>query len=126
MPIQRTKNGEPYHDPGKRQARITFLEQALVADASGQAETWVEGAPPDVTSAEITSVRGLDVIKNGQDVSQVQIIATIAYKPPGRTATERFRDLRGNVYVIQAVRDLDPGSIKYQELVCLLIGTNVA
>lgn len=121
MPIRRSKDGEPFQDPAKRRARITFLEQEIVADASGSSESWAVGVPPDITSAEIMTMSGIDVIKAGQDVAQVKIIATIRYKLPGRTASMRFQDLRGNVYVIQAVRDIDPGRLVFQELTCLLI-----
>lgn len=124
MPVKRTPSGEPYMDPGKMRARITFLEQSIVDDASGKSARYAAGSPPDVTRAEITSVSGTDVIKSGQDVAQVKIVATIRYKPPGRKSTMRFQDRRGNVYVIQAVRDLDPGRIVFQELVCLQLGAN--
>jgi head-tail adaptor len=124
MPIQYTADGEPWIDPAKLRVPITFLEETTTQDASGSAVAWLAGNPPDVTRAEIVPVRGLDVLKAGQDVSQVQIIATIRYAAPGRNAQNRFQDLRGNIYVIKAVEDVLPGRLVYQVLTCLLIGAN--
>lgn len=122
MPARWSKAGEPQLDPGRRRERITFLQPVTVEDASGTSTAWQPSSPADVTSAEIVQVRGVDVIKAGQDVTQVYCTATIRYAPPGRRANARFQDSRGNVYVIQAVKDMEPGRLVYQELVCLLIG----
>lgn len=120
MPI-RYKDGEPFLDPAKMKARITFLEQVTGMDASGTKVTYAAGSPPDVTSAEIVPIRGTDLIKAGQEVSLAYVSATIRFRPPGRSANTRFRDSRGRVYIIQAVDDVAPGALKYQVLTSLLI-----
>lgn len=123
MPIRYTKSGEPYIDPVRMKAQITFLEPMTGSDVSGTTVTYQVGAPPDIAWAEIISVRATDVIKAGQDVSQVFITANIRYRPASpRTAQMRFQDSRGNQYVIMAVEDLVPGKLKYQALTSKLIG----
>ena len=107
---------------GRLRERITFLAQATGADVSGASFAWVPTLPPDVTRAEIISVSGTDIIRSGQDLSQVQAIVTFRYKPPGRSPNQRFTDSRGNIYVIKAIRDIDPGKLISQEMICLLIG----
>lgn len=123
--IRYTKEGEPYIDPAEMKAQLTFLEPTSGLDGSGSTVTYLVGSPPDTTWAKVEPVRGIDVIKAGQDVSQVQILAGIRYRAPGRSSQMRFKDSRGLVYVIQAVEDVAPGKLKYQVLTCLLIGPNV-
>lgn len=125
MPVKRTKSGEPWIDPAKLRTPITFLIQHVAPDRSGVAATWLPASPPDITRAEIVQVNGMDLIKSGQDVSQLPCVVTIRYTAPGRTASMRFQDPDGNVYVIQAVANLDPGRKKYQQLTSLLLGANV-
>lgn len=106
-------------------ARITFLEPTSGMDASGAVTSYAPASPPDMAWAEIVPVRGTDVIKSGQDVSQAFIAATIRYRPASpRTAQMRFQDSRGLVYVIQSVEDVAPGRLKYQVLTSLLISAN--
>lgn len=124
MPIKWTQSGEPWIDPARLRSRITFLRPSQATDASGASSSWAAASPPDVTNAELMPVRGTDVIKAGQDVTQVYLTATIRYAPPGRTASMRFQDSKGVIYIIQAVEDLVPGRPVYQVLTCLLLGAN--
>jgi head-tail adaptor len=123
--IRYTKDGEPYLDPSAMKALITFLEPTTTTGTSGSVTGYAPGSPPDTTWAEIVPVRGTDVIKAGQDVSQVRITATVRYRAPGRSAQDQFQDARGLVYVIQAVEDVVPGKLKYQVLTALLLSASV-
>jgi SPP1 family predicted phage head-tail adaptor len=125
MPIRFTRSGEPYLDPARMNAQITFLEPVTGADASGTTVTAQVGNPPDTAWAEVLPVRGTDVIKAGQDVSKTYVTATVNYRPDNpRSAQDKFQDSRGFVYVIQSVQDLVPGMLKYQVLTSELIGAN--
>lgn len=123
MPIRYTKDGEPYLDPSRMTAQITFLDPVAGTDASGATVSYAPGSPPDTAWAEIVPVRGADALKAGQDVSMVYITATINYRASNpRTAQMRFWDSRMNQYVIKAVEDVVPGMLKFQVLTSLLVG----
>jgi hypothetical protein len=93
--------------------------------AAGASVTWAAADPPDTAWAALKAIRAEDVIKGGQDVSKVWMLAIINYVAPGRQASERFQDVDGNVYLISDAQPRDPGCKKYQELTCELIGDNV-
>jgi head-tail adaptor len=126
MPIQRNpKTGEPFIDPARLRTPITFLEATQASDSSGAAVSWAPATPPDTAWAEIIQDGGTEVIQSGQDISNVTARATIRYVTPGRQASMRFQDDAGVMYVIKAVKNIDPGCRIYQELVCQVLGENV-
>lgn len=116
------KNGLPWIDPALLRHRITFLDQKIVTDASGTGVVYQAGNPPERCWAELMPVRGIDLIKAGQDVSQVTVMATIRYRASA-TAQRRIRMKNGSVYVIQAIENvLEMGT--YQVMTCLGLGSN--
>lgn len=121
MPI-RFIDGQPWIDPALLQHRVTFLEQTAGSDASGSTATWVAGNPPDATWAEILPMRAEDVIKGGQDISQVRISVTLRYRAD-RAATARLQVPNGSQYVIEGIQNVAEMNL-YLVLTCLAIGPN--
>jgi head-tail adaptor len=123
--IKRTKDGEPYIDPARLRVPITFLQMFQPLDSSGVTTSWAPASPPDIAYSAVEPIRAADIIKAGLDVSKVWLNIYVRYRNPGRQATEHVQDDSGNIYVIRAVENIDPGRKVYQILSCELIGTNV-
>ena len=113
----------PDFDPGQAIHYITFLNQVTVSDASGIAVKWLPGSPPVKKWARIQEPRGQTVIKNGQDVTQVDAIVTIRYWKD-LIENMRFQDARGNVYLILAAAKKE-GMEVATVMQCVIVGTNV-
>lgn len=121
MPIT-YKGGIPWIDPAKLRHRITFLEPQTTSGIAGGIITWQPGAPPECASAEILPIRGSDVIKAGQDVSQVWLTITMRYRRSVK-ADRRILGRHGNRYIIQAIEN--PAEMDmYLVLSCLGLGPN--
>lgn len=90
-------------DPGQRQSRITFLEQVIVSDDSGESPSWVPGVPPFQVWAKIDPLSGLETLQAGQDIGVVLAEVTVNYNA-GIKETMRFRSPDGQLWVIRTAR----------------------
>ncbi len=112
----------PSIDPGQFRHQITLLEQVSSSDASGMTVTYQPDDIPVTAWAKIEYLRGMDIIKAGQDISQVYLKITAWYRPEF-TANKRIQAPNGNQYVIQAVENVSEMNV-YMVLTCLGIGAN--
>jgi SPP1 family predicted phage head-tail adaptor len=112
----------PAINPGQFRHKITLLEQTSGSDESGVTVTYQPDNPPVTAWAKIEYLRADDVIKAGQDVSQVFLKVTMWYRPEFAT-NKRIQAPNGNQYVIQAVENVGGMNI-YGVLMCVGIGAN--
>lgn len=111
--------GWPKIDPGQMVHQITILQQQVGTDISGAIVTWV---PLVVAWAQIDPVRGTDVIKSGQDTTQLFLTVRIRWQS-GILPNMRVQTLNGT-YVIQAVEN--PGERNVILILnCLALGANL-
>ena len=108
----------PQIDPGKMVHQVTILQQQTIQDISGASTQWV---PFVTTWAEIIPVRGIDVVRSGQDTTQLFLTVKIRWQT-GILAKMRVQSLNGQ-YVIQAIEN--PGERNViLVLTCLGLGSN--
>ena len=107
-------------NPGRLRHTITLLEPTTAAGASGMVTTYAPANPPTTALAEIKYVRGIDVIKSGQAVSQTYLSVTIRYNP-AFAAGKRIQKWNGEQYIIQAVDNVKEMNA-YMVLTCLGLG----
>jgi len=112
----------PTIDPGQFRHQITLLEQVVGSDASGATVTYAPESQPVKAWAKIEYLRGTDIIKSGQDVSQVYLKITAWYRAEF-SANKRIQGPSGNQYVIQAVENVLEMNT-YMVLMCLGVGAN--
>jgi SPP1 family predicted phage head-tail adaptor len=110
----------PSIDPGKAVHLVTLLQQRTVSDISGTSIQWV----PFVSDvwAQIDPVKGIDVIRGGQDTTQLFLTVKI-YWQRGVLPKMRLQTLNGT-YVIQAVENPGERNI-ILVLTCLALGSNL-
>jgi SPP1 family predicted phage head-tail adaptor len=90
----------PSIDPGRMVHRITILKQTPGVDISGAVVTWSEF----VTAwAAIDPVRGTDIIRSGQDTTQLYLTITMRWQA-GILPSMRVRSNNGT-YIIQAIQN---------------------
>jgi len=121
MPVK-IVNGVPVMDPARLKHRVTFLQQTASSDASGSIVIWAAASPPDVTWAAIEPMHGLDIIKAGQDISQIGITVTMRYRP-GRLPSGRLQAPSGSIYIIRAIENVLEMNV-WLVLTCLGLGAN--
>lgn len=90
----------PMLDPGKMIHRVRILQQTTVTDISGTAAAWM---PFIDTWAQIDPVRGIDVLKAGQDTTQLYSTVKIRWQT-GILPNMRLQTLNGS-FIIQAVEN---------------------
>jgi SPP1 family predicted phage head-tail adaptor len=112
----------PTIDPGQFRHQITLLSETTISDASGVSVTWAAASPPVTAWAKIEYLRGTDLIKAGQDVTQAYLKVTMWYRPQF-TAQSRIQTLSGNQYIIQAIENVLEMNT-YMVLTCLGVGGN--
>lgn len=112
----------PEIDPGRFRHQITLLSPVTGSDSSGVSVTYAAASPPIVAWVEIEYVRGVDVIKAGQDASQVFLKVTGWWRSQF-TTNSRIQSPSGNVYIIQAVENVREIN-QYMVLTCIGIGAN--
>lgn|ERR1017187_2515514 len=112
----------PEIDPGTFRHRITLLQQVLGTDTSG-VETTYKPVSPSVTAwVSFNYMRGTDVIKSGQDVSQVYI-TLIGWWRTQFTANSRIQTDDGDQFIVQAVENIKRMNT-YMVLTCIGFGNN--
>jgi SPP1 family predicted phage head-tail adaptor len=121
MPVK-IVNGEPVMDPGRLRHLITFLNPVTSIANAGAEVDWVASSPPETARAEIAPFRGIDVIKAGQDISQVMIMITLRYRSDV-LANRRIQAPNGSQYVIRAVQNVLERN-RWMELTCMALGSN--
>jgi SPP1 family predicted phage head-tail adaptor len=112
----------PTVDPGRFRHQITLLEQVAGSDASGAKVDYKADDIPVTAWADFEYLRGTDIIKAGQDISQVYAKVTMWFRPEF-TANKRIQTSDGAQFVIQAVENVRRMNM-YAVLMCLGIGPN--
>lgn len=112
----------PVVDPSTFIHRITFLDQVQGFDASGAVVSYAAGSPPDVTYGRIKLVSGRDVIKGGQDTSQLFAEVTTYYRA-GRGPNTRILTPSGSVFIVRSVANLDERNM-FTVFNCVGLGAN--
>ena len=108
----------PTLDSGEMRHQITILGQVPATDVSGGTVAMV----PLVTCyAKIEPVRGIDVIKSGQETTQLFLIISIWWQA-GILANMQVQALNG-LYLIQSVENVLELDVVLK-LNCLAIGKN--
>ena len=114
----------PDVDPGELIHRITFLDQVIGNDASGASVSYAPGNPAKQAWARIKWLRGTDVIKAGQDVSQAFAEVTIRYRQDV-SASQRIQTPSGTVLIVQAMQNVREMNM-WLALRCIAVGNNDA
>ncbi len=109
----------PQIDPGKMVHQVTILSQQPVSDISGTSIQWV---PFVVTWAEIVPVRGIDVVRSGQDTTKLFLTIRIRWQT-GILPKMRLQTVSGDNYIIQAIENPGERNI-ILVLTCLGLGAN--
>ena len=109
----------PTLDSGEMRHQITILRQVPSVDVSGGT---VAMAPLVTCYAKIEPVRGLDVIKSGQETTQLFLVISIWWQA-GILANMQVQALNG-LYLIQSVENLLELDVVLK-LNCLAIGKNL-
>ena len=109
----------PTLDSGEMRHQITILGQVPSSDISGSTATM---APLLTCYAKIEPVRGLDVIKSGQETTQLFLVISIWWQA-GILANMQVQALNG-LYLIQSVENLLELDVVLK-LNCLAIGKNL-
>ena len=108
----------PTLDSGEMRHQITILGQASSTDVSGSTVAMV----PLVTCyAKIEPVRGIDVIRSGQETTQLFLIISIWWQS-GILANMQVQALNG-LYLIQSLENVLELDVVLK-LNCLAIGKN--
>ena len=108
----------PTLDSGEMRHQITILAQVPATDVSGGT---VAMAPFVTCYAKIEPVRGIDVIKSGQETTQLFLIISIWWQA-GILANMQVQALNG-LYLIQSVENVLELDVVLK-LNCLAIGKN--
>ena len=108
----------PTLDSGEMRHQITILGQVSSSDVSGGT---VAVAPVVTCYAKIEPVRGIDVIKSGQETTQLFLIISIWWQA-GILANMQVQALNG-LYLIQSVENVLELDVVLK-LNCLAIGKN--
>jgi head-tail adaptor len=108
----------PTLDSGEMRHQITILGQVPSVDVSGGT---VAMEPLVTCYAKIEPVRGLDVIKSGQETTQLFLIISIWWQA-GILANMQVQALNG-LYLIQSVENLLELDVVLK-LNCVAIGKN--
>jgi len=108
----------PSLDPGELRHQITILAPVAATDVSGSTVALV----PLVTCyAKIDVVKGLDVIRSGQETTQLYLIVSMWWQA-GIAANMQVQALNG-LYLIESVENVLELDVVLK-LNCLAIGKN--
>lgn len=112
----------PSIDPGEFRHQFTLLEQKSGMGTAGVTIEYVPGKPPITAFGKQDFIRGTELIKSGQDVSQVYLKLTMWYRAEF-SPNKRIQAPSGAKYIIQAVENVR-GMNTYAVLTCLGVGEN--
>jgi SPP1 family predicted phage head-tail adaptor len=109
----------PKIDPAERIHQVTILQPTQGNDISGAITVWT---PFVSTWAKIKPVRGTDVLKSGQDTTNLYLTVEIAWQA-GIQPNMRVQKVDGSQFIIQAIEN--PGERNViLVLFCLALGLN--
>lgn len=108
----------PSIDPGKLRHQIVILKENTTADSSGATASWI---PFIYTYASIEPMRGTDVVKAGQDTTQLFLTVSINYQS-GILPNMRVKAPNGT-YIIQAIENVQEMNTVLK-FTCLGLGPN--
>ena len=109
----------PTLDSGEMRHQITILGQVPSSDISGSTVTMV---PLLTCYAKIVPVRGVDVIKSGQETTQLFLTVSMWWQA-GIVANMQVQALNG-LYLVQSVENIGELDVVLV-LNCLAIGKNL-
>lgn len=111
----------PTINPGEFRHQINLLVQVVGSDESGTNVTYSPPSQAVNTWVKIDYVRGDELIKSGQDVTQVVIKCTGWYRSEF-TAQSRIQLPSGQQFIIQYIENVREQNM-YMVLTCIGIGT---
>ena len=109
----------PSIDPGRLRHVIDIQQQQQGSDASGTNVSW---ALFTRARAAIDPVRGIDVIRSGQDTTHLFVTITMFWQG-GILPNMRIVADTGSVFVVQSIENLQELNVVLQ-LNCLGLGNN--
>ncbi len=112
----------PVIDPSRFIHQITWLRQTLTPDASGMGESWKPDRPAVTSWVSIEEMNGTDVIRAGQNITQIPITVEMNYRP-GILPNMRFQAADGTQYVVRSVENVNRMNM-FLRLNCLGLGAN--
>jgi head-tail adaptor len=101
---------------------ITFLDPVTGSDISGSTVSYAPASPPETAWAKIDSPNATDVIKSGQDVSQVFLMITMNYRS-GSFNNRHLLTPGGSELIVRAVQNVREMNM-FLVLTCIGIGGN--
>jgi SPP1 family predicted phage head-tail adaptor len=105
----------PTLNPGDLRHRVTILAEAVTVNAAG---TDTVLSPVITAWAKIEPMKGTDVVRSGQDITQLPVIVSMYYD--ARVQSKMQLQTINGLYVIQAIRNvLELNAV--MELTCLAI-----
>lgn len=110
----------PQYNPGRFRTLVTVLEQVDGQDASGVSTSYVADVPPITCYADVEYVRGQDMLRAGQDVTQSYLMVTSWYNAAFSSQKQILVDGDG-IYIIQSVDNSRLMGV-LMVLTCLRIG----
>jgi head-tail adaptor len=115
-------NPFPAINPGEFRHQVSLLVPVTTQDGSGSVVTYELANPAISAWVKIVYVRGDEIFKSGQDVSQSIVKLTGWYRPEF-TVTTRVQLPDGNPVIIQYLENVNLMNT-YMVLTCMGIGTN--
>jgi SPP1 family predicted phage head-tail adaptor len=110
----------PTCDPGDFRDQVTLLVETITNDASGSVQKWAPAFPATNAWSRIDYVRGTDLIRGGQDVTQTYIKVTSWFRKEFQTNC-RIQVPGGSQFQIQNVENVKSMNT-YMVLTCLGLG----
>lgn len=114
-----TQKPQPYElSAGELRHSITILAPTLITDSTGNVPSYSVFLS-DVR-AKIDPLHGLELIRSGQDISQVFIAVSIRYVP-GITSQMQIQTDEGANYTIRYIENVQQRN-RVLKLICLYLG----
>src|SRR5262249_1815050 len=110
----------PMLDPGKMVHWVTVMQETPVADISGTSTVWSSFVS---CWAQIDAIRGSDVLKSGQDTTQLFLTVKIRWQT-GILPKMRVQTASGSTFIIQAVENIGERNVVLV-LNCIALASNL-
>jgi SPP1 family predicted phage head-tail adaptor len=110
----------PKIDPGEMVHQVTILQQTQGVDISGAVTVWT---PFVTTWAAIDPVRGTDVLKSGQDTTNLYLTVKVRWQTGIQANMRLLRSDGVTTYIIQAIENVGERNV-ILVLFCLALGLN--
>ena len=113
----------PSINPGELKHVVTVLQQTVgPMGTSGEKIGWQQGSPPSMIHCKIEPMRGTDVIKSGQDISQTFVTITMRWTK-NIFPSVRLLGSNGAIYIVCSIQNLLMMNVVLV-CTCILLGTN--